>query len=207
MHPATNAYVQQMHTHMCQHVQELTGETEIGGLELATMIHALANLYDSAEVPPDSAFDLSGPRWGLLLRLLHEEAKGSCAGLTPTSLSRFQNVTKNTISALLRGLEDQGLIQRALDPDDRRLFRIQLSEVGRKLTRAEAPRRIRHLNRLAAGLSEADQAQLVDLLGRLFGSIVASIPDFNLEKQSLRPGSEHLAPVVEDISPSAPVVR
>jgi DNA-binding MarR family transcriptional regulator len=206
MHPENNDRLQHMRTNMRQHVHELTGETEIGGLELTTMIHALANLYETAEVPPNSTFDLSGPRWGLLLRLLYEEGKGNCAGLTPTTLSRFQNVTKNTISALLRGLEEQGLIQRALDPEDRRLFRIQLTEVGRKMTQAEAPLRIRHLNRLAAGLTEAEQDQLVDLLGRLFGSIIKSLPNLTIEKPARE--DEETGPVfAQKASPSAPVVR
>lgn len=177
-----------LRSHMRRHVQELTGETETSGLELGSLIRWLANLYENAEVPAACTTDLSGPRWGLMLRLLAEEKRGSCDGLTPTHLSHFQNVSKNTISALLRGLEEQGLIQRTLDPKDRRLFRIQLTEHGRQTVQTEAPLRIRHLNELASGLSPAEQDQLIGLLSRLYQSVAASIPnlkDFSISKMYL----------------------
>ena len=130
------------------------------------------------EVPPGSQLDLSGPRWGLLMRLHLEEARGNCDGITPTALSRVQSVSKNTISALLRGLEDQGLIQRALDPQDRRLFRIQLTPHGREVVRQEAPARVQHLNRLAQSLTDSERQELADLLWKLFSSIYKNCPQF-----------------------------
>ena len=69
-----------------------------------------------------------------------EEQRGKSLGLPPSYLSRCQDVTKNTISVLLRGLEDQGWIERTLDPDDRRVFRIRLTPAGRELIRTR-PRR------------------------------------------------------------------
>jgi DNA-binding MarR family transcriptional regulator len=157
----------QMHAYIC----ELTGADQIFGMELAGLVRGLGNLYDATEVPPDSPIDLSGPRWGLLLRLMVEEHYGNCDGLTPTGLSHFQNVSKNTISSLLRGLEEQGLIQRAIDPVDKRIFRIQLTEYGREMMQVAAPLRIKHLNQLAAGLSEEEQKQLLHLLVKLFNSV------------------------------------
>jgi DNA-binding MarR family transcriptional regulator len=161
-----------MRAHMRAYICELTGVEETAGLELSGIIRWLANLYEAAEVPPNSAIDLSGPRWGLLLRLMAEEHDGNCDGLTPTGLSRFQNVSKNTISSLLRGLEEQGLIQRAIDPVDKRIFRIQLTDHGRTMMQIAAPQRIIHLNRLASGLNEAEQSQLFSLLGKLIHSVV-----------------------------------
>jgi len=162
-----------MRSHMREQVRALVGADEtIEGLELSGMIRGLANLYEAAEVPPDSPLDLSGPRWFLLMRLLGEERDGNCDGVTPTSLSHNQNVSKNTISSLLRGLEEQGLIQRAIDPVDKRIFRIQLTDHGRELMEVAAPLRIRHLNRLTSGLTPAEQEQLIGLLAKLFRSII-----------------------------------
>jgi DNA-binding MarR family transcriptional regulator len=160
-----------LRAHMRQHVRELVGDDDASGLELAGLIRGLANLYETAEIPPDSPLDLSGPRWFLLLRLLGEEREGNCAGVTPTALSHNQNVSKNTISSLLRGLEEQGLIQRDIDPLDKRIFRIQLTAHGRELMAIAAPLRIRHLNRLASGLAPEEQEQLYGLLVKLFRSI------------------------------------
>ncbi len=116
------------------------------------------------------------------MRLHFEEARGNCAGITPTALSRVQSVSKNTISALLRGLEEQGLVQRTLDPTDRRLFRIQLTAHGRELVRREAPGRVRHLNRLAQGLTEPERQELTDLLWKLFSSIYKNCPQFAIDR-------------------------
>ena len=161
-----------MREHIREHVRELAGVEDTTGLELVGMIRGLANLYETAEVPPEASIDLSGPRWGLLLRLMAEEHNGNCDGLTPTELSRFQFVSKNTISSLLRGLEEQGLIQRAIDADDKRLFRIQLSESGRMVMAEAAPQRIRYLNCLVSGLTVAEKERLFELLGKLFHSVV-----------------------------------
>ncbi len=155
-----------------EQMRALVGADDTTGVELSGMIRGLANLYETAEVPPDSPVDLSGPRWFLLLRLMCEEGDGSCAGMTPTTLSRNENVSKNTISSLLRGLEEQGLIQRAIDPVDKRIFRIQLTDHGREMMREAAPRRIRHLNHLINELTPAEQEQLVGLLGKMFHSIL-----------------------------------
>lgn len=56
------------------------------------------------------------PRWGLLMRLYIEEVSGNMSGLSPSQLSHYQHVSKNTVSALLRGLEEQGLIARQARP-------------------------------------------------------------------------------------------
>ncbi len=172
LHAMKHELRSQWREHIREHVSALTGVEDTTGLELVAMIRGLANLYEAAEVPPEAAIDLSGPRWLLLLRLMAEERAGKGDGLTPTGLSHFQNVSKNTISSLLRGLEDQGLIERAIDPDDKRLFRIQLSVRGRSLMAEAAPQRIRYLNCLVSGLTVEEKDQLFALLGKLYYSVV-----------------------------------
>ena len=48
---------------------------------------------------------LSGPRWHLLMRLLTQEERTHGAGLSPSHLSRCLSVSRNTVSALLHGLD------------------------------------------------------------------------------------------------------
>ena len=84
--------------------------------------------------------------------LIGDEQLGRKEGITPTLLSRYQSVSKNTISALLRGLEEQGFIQRALDPVDHRIFRIQLTPAGRQFVQTTSPDRMMYLNQLVSGL-------------------------------------------------------
>src|SRR5512133_3343622 len=134
--------VERIRAHLRSHLKELTGSADTSGIELVSLIRNLTNLYEAVHSLESGEHGLSGPRWGLLLRLLAVEQHGNCTGVTPASLSRFQSVNKNTISALLRGLEEQGLIQRDLDPVDRRIFRIQLTPEGRRVVKTEAPKRV-----------------------------------------------------------------
>jgi DNA-binding MarR family transcriptional regulator len=156
------------------HLKTLLGLEDTSGVELASMVHALARLYDFVETQSSCGSELSGSRWALLLHLMIQGKVGEREGLTPTSLSRFQGVSKNTTSALLRGLEEQGYIQRALDPDDYRVFRIQLTAAGQELIASVAPERFAYVNQLAAGLSCEEREQLTSLLEKLYHSIRAN---------------------------------
>jgi DNA-binding MarR family transcriptional regulator len=141
------------------------------GFEIVRLLRAVGNQYAQEAATAHDGVALSGPRWLLLLRLYVEEGRGQHPGLPPSYLSRCQDVTRNTISVLLRGLEEQGWIERRLDPDDRRVFRIRLTAAGRELIRATAPARLAHLNYLIDGLSPEERRQLVRLLTKLHRSL------------------------------------
>lgn len=167
-------HIHMMQDHVREHVRELTGLEDTSGIELFGLMRMMMNLCEAIETEHLRELDVSGPRWGLLMRLFAEEQDGGVDGITPSSLSRFQRVSRNTISALLRGLEEQGLIQRALDRSDRRRFRIQLTAAGRQLLESTAPKRIEHLNRMVSGLSRAEREQLIALLSKLYRSLRAA---------------------------------
>ncbi len=161
--------------HMHNHAAHLSGSDATAGFQIAGLIRILANLYDNIR-SHESSGDLSGPRMGLLVRLFEEERHGNTQGITPTELSRNQHVSRNTISALLRGLEDQGYIERLLDPDDRRLFHIHLSDAGREAVSTLGPERVAITNQLAAKLSLEEQEQLIELLAKLFELAAVLLP-------------------------------
>jgi DNA-binding MarR family transcriptional regulator len=145
--------------------------TDLHGLELLRLVHMLANAYETVNNEHLSHARLSGPRWSLLLRLWGAEQLGA-PFVHPTQLSHTQNVSKNTISSHLRSLEEQGLIERAIDPSDKRQFHIRLSERGRALVQAVTSDHLRFLNHLTADLSPTDVEQLQQLLLRLYQSLV-----------------------------------
>ncbi len=152
-------------------VQSLTGDEGMTGMELFRWLHMVTVTCDGAADEQLRASGLSGPRWVLLLRLLAEERCGCGEGISPTHLSQRQNVSKNTISVLLRGLEKQGLIERSLVPGDRRAFHIHLTDAGRALVERTAPRHIAFLNAVAASLTAEENAQLIGLLQKLYRSL------------------------------------
>ena len=155
--------------------EALTGKTgvDVSGMEMARLVKMASHLYDAVVVQSEGTPEISSPRLFLLGRLFVEEKQGNFEGLSPTHLSHWRKVSKNTISALLRGLEEQGLIQRALDPIDRRGFRIRLTDAGRGLVRATAPQHLAYMNNLLTDLTPVERKLLTALLDKLCRSLAA----------------------------------
>ena len=147
------------------------------GIELFATLHHVARISEMMETQFEESQGLSGSRWRLLLRLRIEEEMGNREGLSPTVISQAHRVSKNTISSLLRGLEEQGLIQRNLDPDDLRVFRIQLTPAGRELVQRSAPQRIERLNRLLCGFEKEEMRQFIGMLTTLQHSLLEQMQD------------------------------
>ncbi len=116
---------------------------------------------------------LSVARVRLLMRLLVAERIGK--KISPTTLSHYHRVNLNTISALLDGLENQGLIERARDPNDRRRVLIQLTEAGRTAALEHAPRLAAHASELFSIYTPQERETLLHLLGKLRDALEAQI--------------------------------
>lgn len=57
--------------------------------------------------------------------------------MTPSQLAIALNATSGRISALLSAMEKKGLITREVDPDDRRVVRVNLTSAGRERGRMD----------------------------------------------------------------------
>ena len=176
MHPDHSPEWDRLHGRIHDHLAQLFNVEDTRGIRLFGTLQHVAHLSRLLDSQLGEDLELSGPRWMLLLRLLVEELLGESDGLTPTMLSRTQRVSKNTISALLRGLEGQGLIERHTDSVDLRTFRIHLTDAGRDYVRSTAPGRMAGLNALLSGLDSQDQEQLMALLEKLRGSLLEHDP-------------------------------
>jgi DNA-binding MarR family transcriptional regulator len=64
---------------------------------------------------------------------------------TMTELAAAEQVRLPTMSALVRGLEDDGLVRRDPHPDDRRAVRVRATARGRRLLQRGRERRIDNL--------------------------------------------------------------
>ena len=147
------------------------GVEDASGAELSRLTKLIATGYETIFKARMKDENLSGPRWRILLHLFMAEEMGR-PGVAPTEMARARNVSKNTISSLLRSLEDQGLVTRAVSPTDRRSFVIQLTEKGRKQVRERSPQHLAYLNELASDLAPEERQQLIVLLRKLYKSIV-----------------------------------
>jgi DNA-binding MarR family transcriptional regulator len=164
-----------MREQFAQRARNLAGFEDISGIETAILIRAVANLFENLEMKYSTQLDMSGPRWGILMRLWDDEKNGSI-GPTPSDISRFQQVKKNTISSMLRKLEEDDLIERKLDPTDKRRFHIRLTEKGKDLAERLSPKFAFFQNELASGLTSTEREELINLLTKLFESLMDRSP-------------------------------
>jgi DNA-binding MarR family transcriptional regulator len=147
------------------------GVEETAGVDLLHGVRRAAAAYDAVLGEALRREGLTPQRWAILLRLHFAEQRG-CPDLRPTELSRAQQVSKNTISAHLNALEQDGLIVRALDPADGRQVAVRLTAAARVLIDGSAARHLRFLNTLVEGLEPDERRQLIALLDRLHASIL-----------------------------------
>lgn len=81
-----------------------------------------------------SRWDLSPSQFNVL-NLLRDHA----AGLSQTQLSHELLTHRSNVTGLVDRLEERGLLERHSVPDDRRAYRVALTEAGRKLLREILP--------------------------------------------------------------------
>ncbi|MEZ4540401.1 MAG: MarR family transcriptional regulator [Chloroflexota bacterium] len=110
---------------------------------------------------------LSYAQYRVLMSLRFNEWTGQCDGLNPSEISAKQGTSRNTISSLIRSLEENGLIERQLDMNDRRRFNIHLSEAGREKMIEQSNDHIELINQLFAVLSTEEMEVLSTLLQKL----------------------------------------
>jgi DNA-binding MarR family transcriptional regulator len=87
----------------------------------------------------------------------------------PAELARHLSMPKPTVTLYLKNLEGKGLIARAIDSNDLRRHRLELTKTGRDtLTQARAILSRRYAERLAR-LNSREQAEFANLLEKLCG--------------------------------------
>ncbi|MBA2326124.1 MAG: MarR family transcriptional regulator [Actinobacteria bacterium] len=80
--------------------------------------------------------------------------------LTLGELAETERVQPPTITAAVGRLEEQGLVERHRDPDDRRVTRVQVTDAGRRLLAETRSRTSAYLERRVGELSGRDRATL-----------------------------------------------
>ena len=95
------------------------------GLVSRAIIHAVDQSLDETGISP--------AQYRVLMHLFFTERMGGQGELNPSEISARQRVSRNAMSSLIRNLENESLVERRLDPDDRRRFNIRLTEAGRTL--------------------------------------------------------------------------
>jgi DNA-binding MarR family transcriptional regulator len=106
-------------------------------------------------------------QYRVLMSLLFNEWLGNADGMNPSEISAQQGTGRNTVSALIRTLEDDGLIERRLDENDRRRFNIALTEAGRQRVRQHATSHMQFVDHIFTAFSDEEMEMLGALLQKL----------------------------------------
>ncbi len=130
-------------------------------------------LYQIGENSIEKA-GLSFAQYRILMGLLFSERMDGRSELNPSEISERQGTSRNTISSLIRSLEDRELIERYLDKKDRRKFNICLTEDGRSLVLQHANRHMETISQCFSALNSDEQTTLSQLLNKLGNSLSKS---------------------------------
>ncbi len=133
-------------------------ESSIGFLMAKSYQRAWALLREEI-----GAYDLTPPQFGLLSFLWRRD------GLTQVELSEQGQIDRSTVGGLIDRLERDGLLERRQHPQDRRAYKIYLTEQGKALESTLIPCAERSVKRFTAGLTEAELKELRRMLEILRG--------------------------------------
>lgn len=142
-------------------------------LEAATKIIEIVP-YLSRVVAAEARHELDAERGALTLThlrvLAHARRQPGCS---LGDLARAREVSLPTMSKMISGLVDKGLLTRQQDPRNRRLVRIELTPEGEHLYLTIVGRVQRRIAELLAGLKPEERhtiAQVLECLAALFAS-------------------------------------
>ena len=129
-------------------------------------------MYHMGEHSVDEA-GLSFAQYRVLMHLFFAEEMGDRGELNPSEISDRQGVSGNTMSSFIRNLEEDGLIERKLDPADRRRFNISLTDSGRALVGQHTRTHLETIDHCFSALSSEEQDTLFQLLQKLGAHVTA----------------------------------
>lgn len=92
-------------------------------------------------------------------------AQNGCS--TPGTLREVLGVSAPRTAAMLRALEEKGMLRRCADSHDRRRVVVQLTERGRRTAEQMHAALCAHVQHVLKQLGEQDSRELIRLLGRI----------------------------------------
>lgn len=129
--------------------------------------------------------------------ILHELAlRGT---MTPSQLASSLKASSGRISTVLAALEKKGLITRDIDPDDRRIIRVNLTDAGRERSKCDLEEMRSAICWIFSQMGERRTREFVDLLSE-FSTYMGHLPSRRLRaRPPMRCGPR--SPSVTGVSP------
>ena len=139
------------------------GHANLAQLRLCFQLLSLSTAIDRDCATRLAPHGLSEGRFIVLFLL-----QGAGGTLPPHELAERAGVTRATISGLLDGLQREGLLQRRHDAEDGRRLQIVLTARGKRLAEELFNQHTQWIGGLFKGLDATEQAQLSQLLGKVW---------------------------------------
>ena len=95
-------------------------------------------------------------------------------GVTQSALAQQLSVQGATITDMLQRIAEAALVTRRRDPDDNRLVRVYLTDLGRQRERAIAEQFTKMESAIFADIDDADRETLRQLLRRVMHNMTAN---------------------------------
>jgi DNA-binding MarR family transcriptional regulator len=127
------------------------------GFTISTTGYALARRFRELLAP----LGLEPREFALLRNVATSE------GVTQQAIGQRMGVAASRMVAFVDSLEDRGLLERRLNPDDRRARALYLTSAGHALLGRAFAMAVEHERGLTSDLSPAEREQLLDLLARV----------------------------------------
>ena len=115
-------------------------------------------------------YNLKGPMFAFLLTLSRWD------GCSQESLARHLNLSKATATRAVRDLEGEGYVFRTRDRDDRRIYRVFISDSGKQLIPVIHKTLTQWNGILLSAFSEEEK----EIFSRLLGKGLATLEEFDI---------------------------
>ena len=146
--------------------------------ELAFAINDVARFLKTYADQRAAQFGMTRAKWAVLARLDRFE------GLKQTDLADMLDLQPISLTRLLDGLADNGLIERRPDPDDRRAKRLYLTPAARPLLERLTSLGEDLMETALAGLDRKDIDTLLAGLGTIKENLRQAVQRKHAEKQT-----------------------
>src|SRR5207248_779776 len=104
----------------------------------------------------------------MILWCTQRAAAYDTAGIKVSKISDLLHVASPTITQHINSLETQGLVERTMDKEDRRVVRVRLTDKGESVVKKASEAFLARFSGLVEYLGEEQSNQLVDLLSKVF---------------------------------------
>lgn len=109
----------------------------------------------------------------ILFHCIINEREQSKDGLMVSELSRMLGIKPPSVTQMINSLEDKGLVERNIDPADRRAVRVRLTQKGLDFSRETMQRFVERIEGLVRFLGEEDAWEFIRLLGKSYDYFIS----------------------------------